>query len=132
MPTWSFALISAPTAAPVAAPAAAPAPAPAPAESHGAPTAAPSPAPSTVVNSAAPTARWLDRSAWPCTWLAANTLQPDWSVWNASKLLPGPGITWTVGPSGVWAHPASKVDAAVNAMNPRAAMRRPAIGLAPT
>jgi hypothetical protein len=39
--------------------------------------------------------------------LAAKLLQPAWSLWKASNDLPRPGMTWTVGPTGVAAHPAN-------------------------
>src|SRR5277367_2390148 len=95
---WAFELLEAPIPAPPSAPAPAPMAAPRPP-----PIAAPSPAPSTVVRAAAPRPRVLALSAWPATDCWANCLQTDWSYWNASNGLPGPGMTLTVGPIGVCA-----------------------------
>src|SRR5579864_7870496 len=100
MPYCSLELLPMPTLVPAMAPLPAPMAAPRPP-----PMAAPSPAPSTVPMAAAPTARLFAFCACPATELSAYCLQPAWSKVKASKDLPGPGMTCTVGPIGVWAQP---------------------------
>src|SRR5208283_5783315 len=107
-------------AVPPTRPAAPPMAAPAPALPEREPRARPAAAP-TAVPTSAPVARfWL---AVPlgdvppiCCW--AHCLHVASSAWNASKGFPGPGITATLGPVGMVAHPES-ITTTENSRTPR-------------